>query len=121
MTEEYENPNPKNENLDTASGESLDEVLSTIRETVSAHVEAPSPSLASALNDLRSEVSGLQKRIETNRGGQASMDSKTIEDIISKLVKPMLEIILKDWVEKNLFRLAEQIIREEIEKIYRER
>lgn len=110
-------------NLETASGESLDDVLTTIRDTVHAHVQGAPSSLSQALAELRTEISNLQNQLGTqntqeNRG--ALLSPEVLEDVITQTAKPMLAVILKDWVDRHLPPLAEQIIREEIDKIARE-
>ncbi len=117
MVEEDNNP--------TASGESLDEVLSTIRETVNAYVEKgegmgdDSSPLALALRELRGEIGRLQNKLALSADSPL-LTPEHLEKLITQLARPMLELILQSWVDKNLPALAEQVIREEIEKISRE-
>ena len=102
----------------TKSGESLDEVLSSIRETVTSHVEGRSSSLALAFDELREEITQLRKKFE-NEAQPTPLSSERLEVMIAQMARPMLDLLLKDWVEKHLPPLAEQVVREEIEKLSR--
>ncbi|MBI1239422.1 MAG: DUF2497 domain-containing protein [Alphaproteobacteria bacterium] len=43
----------------------------------------------------------------------ASIDSRTLEDVVHDLIKPML----KDWLERNLPDTVERLVQEEIDKM----
>ena len=106
------------EEKETASGESLSEVLAAIRETVTSHVEASPSSLTSSFDELKDAIHHLNRRLGDESG--LLMTPEKLEEIIAKTAQPLLEVILKNWIDQHLPRLVEQIIREEIGKISRD-
>ena len=102
---------------ETASGETLSEVLAAIRETVTSHVEANPTSLTRSFDELKDAIYHLNRRLGEDRDSAMLITPEALEEIIVKTARPLLEVILKNWVEQHLPRLAEQIIREEIAKI----
>ena len=106
------------EEKETASGESLSEVLAAIRETVTSHVEASPSSLTSSFDELKDAIHHLNRRLGDDSA--VLMTPERLEEIIAKAAQPLLELILKNWMDQHLPRLVEQIIREEIERISRD-
>ncbi len=108
----------------TSSGESLDNVLSSIRDAVTAHAEGGvsgrSSPLALAFDDLRQEIARLHQNLN-EKTSEAVLGQKELEELIAKIVQPMLASMLKTWLDTNLPPLAERLIREEIAKLSRER
>ncbi len=109
----------------TSSGESLDVVLSSIRDAVTTHAKngtegSRASPLALAFDDLRREV----KRLRDNLGEKKAapvLSQKEIEELVMQVARPMLSAMLKTWLDTNLPPLAERLIREEIERLSRER
>ena len=132
----------------TSTGESLDTVLSSIREAVTSHAEGDAPGtgtgarapgritpLAAAFDDLRREIAQLRENLNQQQSmpdkatpDEATSDEaapvqasalgqKELEALIAKIVQPML----RAWLDAHLPPLAERLIREEIEKLSRER
>lgn len=105
------------DNKQTAGGESLDEVLSTIRNRVQEQMQrttnpAPQPQAAPHPPQAPPAVQPL----EESAPSQATITAQKLEEIILATAKPLLEFLLKQWVENNLPALAEKLIRDEIEK-----
>ena len=115
----------------TSTGESLDTVLSSIREAVTSHAEgdahgtgAPAPErimpLAAAFDDLRREIAQLRENLNQQRTtpdeASPALGQKELEVLIAKIAQPML----RAWLDAHLPPLAERLIREEIEKLSRE-
>ena len=108
----------------TSTGESLDTVLSSIREAVTSHAEGDAPGritpLAAAFDDLRREIAQLRENLNQQRStpdeASPALGQKELEDLIAKIAQPML----RAWLDAHLPPLAERLIREEIEKLSRE-
>ena len=124
----------------TSTGESLDTVLSSIREVVTSHAEGGAPGriapgrvapgriapgrvapgriapLAAAFDDLRREITQLRENLNEQQSSPA-LGQKELEDLIARIAQPML----RAWLDAHLPPLAERLIREEIEKLSRER
>ena len=116
----------------TSTGESLDTVLSSIREAVTSHAEGDAPGtgtpgtrarapgritpLAAAFDDLRREIAQLRENLNEQQSSPA-LGQKELEDLIARIAQPML----RAWLDAHLPPLAERLIREEIEKLSRER
>ena len=115
----------------TSSGEKLDVVLSSIRDSVTTHAQGGAEgrtSLALAFDDLRQEIAALreglnEENLEKNREKNRALDlnEKELQELITQIAKPMLTAMLKSWIDTNLPPLAERVIREEIERLSRER
>ena len=113
----------------TSTGESLDTVLSSIREVVTSHAEGGAPGriapgrvapgriapLAAAFDDLRREITQLRENLNEQQSSPA-LGQKELEDLIARIAQPML----RAWLDAHLPPLAERLIREEIEKLSRE-
>ncbi len=74
-------------------------------------VSADEPLISGATEAATAAAFGaLASSILTSSG-----DARTLEDLVADMLRPML----KDWMDKNLPSLVEQLVREEIERVAR--
>ena len=98
---------------DIAFGEPVMNAQPTPAPTYAPQPVAPAPSglLSSDAAGAASAAFGaLASSLMTSAGG-----SRTLEDLVADLLKPML----KQWLDQNLPPLVERLVREEIERVAR--
>jgi len=61
-----------------------------------------------------SALTSLVQAVDASRGGTPiGQGNRTIEDLVKEVMRPMI----KDWLDANLPRLVERVVRKEIERL----
>jgi cell pole-organizing protein PopZ len=61
-----------------------------------------------------SALTSLVQAVDASRGGTPiGQGARTIEDLVKEVMRPMI----KDWLDANLPRLVERLVRKEIERL----
>ena len=102
---------------------STEEILASIRRTISEDGIAPAP--GEDILDLTREVredgtvvdiaTGAAVRATAGRSGGSGPGGRTVEEIVEDVVRPMVG----EWLDRNLPALVERMIGREIERMSR--
>ncbi|RYE82108.1 MAG: DUF2497 domain-containing protein, partial [Hyphomicrobiales bacterium] len=78
---------------------------------------APEPSVITAASSLMSEAAGAQVAAAFDDLARAIRDGqmKSMEEMAREMLRPMLQ----EWLDDNLPRIVERMVREEIERVSR--
>lgn len=69
---------------------------------------------AAAAAAATSALTSLVQAVDASRGGTPiGQGNRTIEDLVKEVMRPMI----KDWLDANLPRLVERLVRKEIERL----
>ncbi len=78
---------------------------------------APPQTLAASMDRLMSPETdqSVRQAFGDLASRLMSRESRTVEDLITEMLRPML----KDWIDDNLSQIVERLVREEIERVSR--
>ena len=106
---------------------STEEILASIRRTISEDGIAPAP--GEDILDLTREVredgtvvdiaTGAAVRATAGRSGGSGPGGRTVEEIVEDVVEDVVRPMVGEWLDRNLPALVERMIGREIERMSR--
>ena len=66
-----------------------------------------------SISELTGHLKGQGREANKVEPGAPFRNGETVEDLVAEMLKPMM----KDWLDKNLAKLVNEIVQKEIQKL----